>query len=184
MGHRGTGALQVNGYFIFQVCLMTTCLHRHRGAKGALLVYDITNKQSLESAREWLTEFRKYGDEDAIVMLIGNKSDLGHMRAVSTSEGKEFAQNEGLLFMEASALDSTNVRLAFLTLLNNITEYLIESSNIEDFEELEPDSSGTSITGPTYLRTASSLNVTTGSGVSLKNWKQPIDAKNKKECNC
>lgn len=42
-------------------------------------------------------------------MLIGNKSDLAHRRAVSTEEGEQFAKEHGLIFMEASAKTAQNV---------------------------------------------------------------------------
>lgn len=46
-------------------------------------------------------------------MLVGNKSDLRHLRAVPTEEAKEFASQNGLSFIETSALDASNVELAF-----------------------------------------------------------------------
>ncbi|XP_013931849.1 PREDICTED: ras-related protein Rab-11A-like [Thamnophis sirtalis] len=46
-------------------------------------------------------------------MLVGNKSDLRHLRAVPTDEAKSFAEKNGLSFIETSALDSTNVETAF-----------------------------------------------------------------------
>ncbi|KAL0479458.1 Ras-related protein Rab [Acrasis kona] len=93
-----------------------------RGAKGAVLVYDVTNRHSLESAREWLAEFRKYADVDAVVILVGNKCDLTSNREVETREGVEFAKQEKLLFIEASAKDSINVEQAFIEVLGRITD--------------------------------------------------------------
>ncbi len=150
-----------------------------RGAKGALLVYDITNKNSLDNAREWLQEFRKYGDDDAMIMLVGNKSDLPHLRAITVDEAKQFAQTEGLLFTEASALDSTNVRAAFETLLNQIARYLVESS-MDDEDESESSSASTGTPqGPTFLRRPSSFTL------GKANEKSAIDLKKiKKQKNC
>jgi len=48
-----------------------------------------------------------------VIMLVGNKSDLRHLRAVPTEEAKEFASQNGLSFIETSALDASNVELAF-----------------------------------------------------------------------
>ena len=48
-----------------------------------------------------------------MIMLVGNKSDLRHLRAVPTEEAKEFASQNGLSFIETSALDASNVELAF-----------------------------------------------------------------------
>lgn len=53
-------------------------------------------------------------------MLIGNKCDLASLRAVPVEDAKEFAERENLFFMETSALDSTNVETAFLTVLTEI----------------------------------------------------------------
>lgn len=53
-------------------------------------------------------------------MLVGNKCDLGDLRAVPMEAGREFAEKEGLLFLETSALDATNVEKAFLTVLEQI----------------------------------------------------------------
>ncbi len=89
----------------------------YRGAVGALLVYDITKKASFENAETWLSELREYADEDIVIVLAGNKCDLRHIRAVSTEEGAIFAENNGLFFIETSALDATNVDKAFETIL-------------------------------------------------------------------
>ncbi|XP_013884528.1 ras-related protein Rab-11A [Nematolebias whitei] len=53
-------------------------------------------------------------------MLVGNKSDLRHLRAVPTDEARAFAEKNGLSFLETSALDSTNVETAFQTILTEI----------------------------------------------------------------
>ncbi len=63
----------------------------YRGAVGALLVYDITKAQSFVNVERWLSELRDHADQDVVVMLVGNKSDLKHMRAVSTEEAVSFA---------------------------------------------------------------------------------------------
>uniref|UniRef100_A0A673B6Y9 Small monomeric GTPase n=1 Tax=Sphaeramia orbicularis TaxID=375764 RepID=A0A673B6Y9_9TELE len=53
-------------------------------------------------------------------MLVGNKSDLRHLRAVPTDEARAFAEKNGLSFLETSALDSTNVETAFQTILTGV----------------------------------------------------------------
>lgn len=92
----------------------------YRGAVGAMLVYDITKRQSFDNVARWLEELRGHADKNIIIMLVGNKSDLETLRAVPTEDAKEFAEKEGLCFMETSALESTNVELAFLTVLTEI----------------------------------------------------------------
>lgn len=63
----------------------------YRGAVGALLVYDIAKHQTYENVTRWLKELRDHADANIVIMLVGNKSDLKHLRAVSTDEAKQFA---------------------------------------------------------------------------------------------
>ncbi|XP_011033268.1 PREDICTED: ras-related protein RABA4d-like isoform X2 [Populus euphratica] len=92
----------------------------YRGAVGAMLVYDMTKRQSFDHMTRWLEELRGHADKRIIIMLIGNKCDLGSLRAVPAEDAKEFAQRENLFFMETSALEATNVETAFLTMLTEI----------------------------------------------------------------
>jgi Ras-related protein Rab-2A len=81
----------------------------YRDAAGALLVYDITRRESFNHLSRWLEEARQNGNPNMTIMLIGNKSDLEHRRAVSTKEGEIFAQENGLIFLETSAKSAANV---------------------------------------------------------------------------
>lgn len=81
----------------------------YRDAAGALLVYDITRRDSFLHLTRWLEEAKQNGNPSMTIMLIGNKSDLDHRRAVSTKEGEEFAQKNGLVFLETSAKTASNV---------------------------------------------------------------------------
>ncbi|KAL6632707.1 GTPase [Neocallimastix californiae] len=92
----------------------------YRGAVGALLVYDIAKQVTYENVNVWLKELRDHADSSIVVMLVGNKSDLGHLRAVSTDDAKKFAAENNLSFIETSALDSSNVELAFTKILTEI----------------------------------------------------------------
>ena len=84
------------------------------GAAGALLVYDITRRDTFDHLASWLDDARAHANPSMTIMLIGNKSDLGHRRAVSTEEGEAFAREHGLVFMEASAKTAHNVEDAFI----------------------------------------------------------------------
>ncbi|KAL2475168.1 Ras-related protein RABA1d [Abeliophyllum distichum] len=81
----------------------------YHGAVGAFLVYDVTRHPTFENVERWLRELRDHTDPNIVVMLVGNKSDLRHLVAVSTEDGKSFAEKESLYFMETSALEATNV---------------------------------------------------------------------------
>lgn len=92
----------------------------YRGAVGALLIYDMTKQASYTHVEKWLKELRDHADANIVIMLVGNKSDLVHLRAVSTKDAESFAQNEGLSFVETSALNASNVEIAFQTILTEI----------------------------------------------------------------
>ena len=89
----------------------------YRGAVGALLVYDIAKHVTFENVDRWLKELRDHADHNIVIMLVGNKSDLRHLRAVPTDDAKGYAEQRNLSFIETSALDSTNVEQAFQTIL-------------------------------------------------------------------
>jgi Ras-related protein Rab-11A len=65
----------------------------------------------------WLKELRDHADSNIVIMLVGNKSDLRHLRAVPTDEAKAFAKENSLSFIETSALDASNVEIAFQNIL-------------------------------------------------------------------
>ena len=63
----------------------------YRGAVGALLVYDISKQPTFQNVQRWLKELRDHADNNIVIMLVGNKSDLKHLRAVATDEAKQFS---------------------------------------------------------------------------------------------
>ncbi|KAG2274225.1 hypothetical protein Bca4012_046539 [Brassica carinata] len=92
----------------------------YRGAVGAMLVYDVTRRQTFDHIPRWLEELRGHADKNIVIILVGNKSDLEDQRAISTEDAKEFAETEGLFFLETSALNAVNVETAFSTVLTEI----------------------------------------------------------------
>ncbi|KAK1306375.1 Ras-related protein RABA4d [Acorus calamus] len=108
----------------------------YRGAVGAMLVYDMTKRQTFDHVARWLEELRGHADKNIVVMLVGNKSDLGSLRAVPEEDAREFAQREGLFFLETSALDSTNVEPAFLTVLTEIYRIVARKALIANDEHV------------------------------------------------
>ncbi|KAI0056433.1 ras-domain-containing protein [Artomyces pyxidatus] len=98
----------------------------YRGAAGCLLVYDVTSRQSFQNARSWLADVRAHADPHLTCILVGNKVDLctddAARRQVSTEEAELWAQEEGLLFVEASAKSGVNVEDAFERACRDILE--------------------------------------------------------------
>ncbi|GAW00261.1 ras family-domain-containing protein [Lentinula raphanica] len=102
----------------------------YRGAVGALLVYDIAKHATYVNVTRWLKELRDHADSNIVIMLVGNKSDLKHLRAVPTEEAKAFSSENGLSFIETSALDASNVESAFQTILTDIYR-IVSSKSLE-----------------------------------------------------
>lgn len=111
----------------------------YRGAVGALLVYDITKRQTFDNVQRWLRELRDHADSNIVIMMAGNKSDLNHLRAVSEQDGQAFAEKEGLSFLETSALEALNVEKAFQSVLTEI--YQIVSKKALAAQEAASNSS-------------------------------------------
>ena len=87
-----------------------------------MVCYDISKLRSFNNVERWLLELREHADDSIIVMLVGNKCDLKHLRAVNTEDAEEFAQQHDLMFIETSALDSTNVEEAFTETIKKVHE--------------------------------------------------------------
>ncbi|KAJ8565647.1 hypothetical protein K7X08_008223 [Anisodus acutangulus] len=113
----------------------------YRGAVGAMLVYDITKRQSFDHVARWLEELRGHADKNIVIMLVGNKTDLGSLRAVPTEDAKEFAEKENLFFIETSALEATNVETAFVNVLTEIYRVVSKKSLVANEAESAAGSS-------------------------------------------
>lgn len=121
----------------------------YRGAVGALLVYDISRRLTFENIGRWLNELQTHSDMNVVTILVGNKSDLKDAREVSTAEGKSLAEAQGLFFIETSALDSSNVAVAFQTVVKEI--YNILSRKVMQSQELQKKDSGRLANGKTVV---------------------------------
>ncbi|XP_047318621.1 ras-related protein RABA5a-like [Impatiens glandulifera] len=107
----------------------------YRGAVGALVVYDISKRQTFDSVGRWLKELHSHSDMNVVTILVGNKSDLREDREVTTEEAKVLAEEQSLFFIETSALDSSNVAVAFQTVVGEI--YRILSRKVIQSQELK-----------------------------------------------
>lgn len=103
----------------------------YRGALGALLVYDLTRRATFESLKKWLYELKEFGKSDMVIVLVGNKLDLGHSREVSKEDGQKLAETEGMCFMETSALENLNVEEAFLQMITRIYKLISSQKYLE-----------------------------------------------------
>ena len=100
----------------------------YKDAAGALLVYDITRRETFDHVTNWLDDVRQHSSPSLPITLVGNKCDLGREkvfstgRAVCKEEGERLAERHGLLFFEASAKTGHNVEEAFLSMSRTIDE--------------------------------------------------------------
>uniref|UniRef100_A0A8C6IWI8 Ras-related protein Rab-12 n=1 Tax=Melopsittacus undulatus TaxID=13146 RepID=A0A8C6IWI8_MELUD len=93
----------------------------YRSAKGIILVYDITKKETFDDLPKWMKMIDKYASEDAELLLVGNKLDCEVDREITRQQGEKFAQQiTGMRFCEASAKDNFNVDEIFLKLVDDI----------------------------------------------------------------
>ncbi|CAF1454986.1 unnamed protein product [Adineta steineri] len=104
----------------------------YRGASGALLVYDISNRDSYTAITNWLTDVRTLASPNIVIILCGNKKDLEEQRQVTFLEGSRFAQEHDLMFLETSALTNENVTESFQQCARIILTK-IDSGNIDPF---------------------------------------------------
>ena len=91
-----------------------------QSSHGFVLVYDITDRDSLDKTNFWIEQIKSNGRENPKIILVGNKCDLINERQVSIEEGENFAKKHNIKFFEASAKDGTNVNELFFYLANEI----------------------------------------------------------------
>ena len=110
----------------------------YQQAHGIILVYDVTSRASFNNCIEWLNIIRNKCSPDSEVLLVGNKKDLDDQRNVPDIEGEEFSREEGLYFMETSALDNKdkNINTAFDFIIEKIAKVQIPLA-LETWSKIE-----------------------------------------------
>ena len=139
----------------------------YRGAVGALLVYDISKRLTYDNVSRWLKELRDHADSNIVVMLVGNKKDLRHMRQVNTDEAKDFCRNNKLFFIETSALADSNVSIAFETILKEIYRLISKKSIATNATAAGGDGDGADGSGGSSSSSGSGRGVVGGQSVVL-----------------
>ncbi|EKF28006.1 guanin nucleotide-binding protein, putative [Trypanosoma cruzi marinkellei] len=91
-----------------------------RGAVGALLVYDVTQEETLLRLSMWCTHLRRYACEGCVCVVLGNKTDLQSSHFVSKGAANDIVNRLGMRHFTASALKGSGVREAFMQLVSSI----------------------------------------------------------------
>ena len=81
----------------------------YRGAQAAVVVYDITNRDTFSKAQNWVRELQRQANANVVIALAGNKLDLANKRVIEYNEAESYANENNLLFMETSAKTAANV---------------------------------------------------------------------------
>ncbi|KAJ3279372.1 Ras- protein Rab-25 [Borealophlyctis nickersoniae] len=126
-------------------------------ATGAVVVYDITNRDSFNEVRRWVRDFKEKANKavNPIIMIVGNKLDLqDRAREVPTHEAQAYALAHGFLFMETSAMDNTNVELAFNVMLTDLYYVITSARNDTPRASIKVDEAPSSL--GEYLRASAS----------------------------
>jgi Ras-related protein Rab-11A len=92
----------------------------YKGAKGALVVFDISRRETFSTIDRWISELKSNADNDVSVILIGNKADLEEQRQVKVEEGKAKAEHYNIAYIETSALQAINVEKSFSLMIEGI----------------------------------------------------------------
>ncbi|KAK5843294.1 hypothetical protein PVK06_005746 [Gossypium arboreum] len=106
----------------------TITISYYRGAHGIIMgdlpsryfswslfiVYDVTDQESFNNVKQWLSEIDRYASDNVNKLLVENKCDLTANKVVSYETAKAFADEIGIPFLETSAKDATNVEQAFM----------------------------------------------------------------------
>jgi small GTP-binding protein len=142
----------------------------YHGAKGAMLVYDITNQQSFDNLSMWYQELKAHVHASTVLFLIGNKCDLDHMRVVKKETADRFAREHNMSFMETSAREKINVDRAF--------EFLVKTMHDTAMAGGGPSGGG----DPTKPKKV----VAPGAGSAAIDLTKPIQPKTgaQKQCKC
>ena len=95
----------------------------YKGANGIILIYDVTNMQTYENVKNWISQIKEEASPNVIIYLVGNKIDVpDEQRLIKAEDGQKIADEFNLPFKEASAKDGTNVNEIFQELLEEIDE--------------------------------------------------------------
>ena len=100
----------------------------YRNAVGVILVFDLTERKSFDDLSTWLNDVHTLCDPNAVIQLIGNKSDLDSSRTVSLAEAENFAKRNQMNYLETSAKSGSAIQEAFIQVTSTIMSKNIKTN--------------------------------------------------------
>jgi len=93
----------------------------YRGAAAAIVVYDITNKESFNGAKSWVKELQGRDDQNVVIALVGNKADLPQsLRMVEREDARAYSEENDIMHLETSAKNANNVKELFFEIARKL----------------------------------------------------------------
>ena len=109
----------------------------YKGSAVAMIVYDITNEVSFSNVERWISDCKDYTPSTALLVLIGNKSDLENERKISKEQGEQLAKDNDMIFFETSALNGNGIENAFKKCIEIIDENIKNRKyNLDDIDNM------------------------------------------------
>ena len=87
----------------------------YKGAQAIMIVFDLTDKDSFDHLKNWMSDIDRFAKEGVMKILVGNKADLDYKRVISSDTAKEFARKYGIEYLETSAKESVNIEDLFIS---------------------------------------------------------------------
>ena len=105
----------------------------YKNSTCAIIVYDVTEEKSFQDVTSWLEDCKKFTNKNINLILVGNKIDLKYDRVITTEQGKQLADDNGMSFYETSALKGININDIFVDACKIISKNIDEGKyNFDD----------------------------------------------------